>query len=352
MVDVSVLTPVLDEEHELDAVISDMLTQRFDGSVEFLFIDGGSTDRSREILEERRKRDPRIRVLRNPARRTPHALNIGLRHARGEFIARMDAHAHYPRNYLASGVARLRAGGVACVVGPQLAVGEGAWSRRVALALATPLGVGGARFRKRLARDEWEVDTGFTGVWRRSTLDAQGGWDEDWLNDQDTELAARMREAGGHIVCRPEMAAAYIPRDNLRALSRQYARYGRYRVKTVHRHPESLRRSQLLPPALTVTAAAAAVAPRRLRRLARAGIALYTSALLATSAAAAAREERRRVAAALPVVFTTMHLSYGCGFLAGCVREGVPVAALRHAAAPPRRDRPRAQQPPAPDGRS
>ena len=76
---------------------------------------------------------------------------------------------------------------------------------------------------------------GFTGSGGASTLLAQGGWDEDFLNDQDTELAARLRAAGGRVVCVQDMAAAYIPRNSLRALSRQYARYGRYRVKTSRR---------------------------------------------------------------------------------------------------------------------
>jgi len=51
-VDVSVLTPVLDEERHLRAAVQRMLAQRFDGAVEFLFVDGGSRDGSREQLEE------------------------------------------------------------------------------------------------------------------------------------------------------------------------------------------------------------------------------------------------------------------------------------------------------------
>jgi succinoglycan biosynthesis protein ExoA len=327
-VDVTVLTPVLDEERDLDAVVADMLAQRFDGSVEFLFIDGGSQDRSVEILEGWQQRDPRVRVLHNPERRTPYALNLGLRHARGEFVARMDAHAHYPRHYLAVGVERLRAGDAACVVGPQIAVGKDPGSRRVALALATPLGVGGARFRESRDVEEWEVDTGFTGVWRRSTLEAQGGWDEAFLNDQDFELAARLRSQGGRIVCVQRMAADYIPRNTLGGLARQYARYGRYRVKTARRHPQTLRRSQLLPPGLALAAATAAVAPRALARPAQAGLAVYAGALLATAVSAVKRGEPREDAAALPAVFATMHLSYGGGFLAGCVQEGLPLTAV------------------------
>jgi len=325
-VDVSVLTPVLDEERHLPQVVADMLSQRFDGRVEFLFVDGGSHDRSVELLEGCVSADPRVRLLHNPARRTPQALNIGLREARGTFVARMDAHTHYPPDYLQRGVDRLRCGDVVSVSGPQLAVGGGRWSRRVALALNTPLGVGGASFR-RVDEDESEVTSGFTGLWRRDLLLRHGGWDERWLNDQDTELAARLRKEGGKIVCLPQMAASYVPRDDLPALAKQYWRYGDYRVRTSHKHPETLRASQLLPPGLAATALAAVAAPRPFSTAARAGLLAYAAALLATSTGAA-RTADRRDAAALPAVYTVMHLAYGAGFLSTCLRDGIPSSAL------------------------
>jgi succinoglycan biosynthesis protein ExoA len=128
------------------------------------------------------------------------------------------------------------------------------------------------------------------------------------------------------------MAASYIPRDDLVALARQYGRYGFYRVKTSRRHPESLRRSQLLPPALALTVLAAALPrPRPLTRAARAGAAVYGLALLGASASAA-REEDPRDAAALPLVLLTMHLAYGAGFLRAAAELGPPWTALAGAA--------------------
>jgi succinoglycan biosynthesis protein ExoA len=321
-VDVSVLIPVRDEAAVIRDVAESMLAQRFDGTIEFLFIDGRSHDETPAILAEIARADPRVRVLENPAKRTPQALNIGLRAARGPVIARMDAHTHYPRDYIARGVERLRAGGVDWVSGPQVAEGSGRWSRRVALALSTRLGTGGAAFR-RSAEDEFEVDSGFTGLWWRATLERHGGWDEEWLNDQDFELAARMRKANEKIVCVPAMAAGYIPRDSLRSLAEQYHRYGFYRVKTSLRHPESLRRSHVLAPGLVVTAAAAVVGPRPLRCAARAGVTTYVAAVVVT-AAQAARSAPVGDAAALPAVFATMHSAWGVGFLRGCTVLGVP----------------------------
>jgi succinoglycan biosynthesis protein ExoA len=324
---VSVLVPVYNEELHLRDAAAAMLAQELDGTAEFLFIDGGSQDSSPAILRELAASDPRVRVLDNPARRTPHALNLGLRAARGEFIARMDAHAIYPPRYLASGVARLRLGDVAWVSGPQLAVGRSPGSRRIARALTTSLGRGEASFRQML-QGESDVDTGFTGVWRRDTLVSQRGWDEEWVNDQDVELAARIRKLGGRIVCIPEMAADYVPRETLRTLARQYLTYGTYRVKTAQRHPESLRRSQLLPPALVLTATAAAVGPfARLRGAARLGMSGY-ALTLGVSSMRAAREGDAREASTLPAVWATMHLSYGVGFLRGCLRYGPPIESI------------------------
>ena len=327
-VDVSVLIPVRNEAAHLRAVVAAMQAQEFDGSYELVFVDGGSEDGSRAILDEVAAADPRVRVLDNPARRTPHALNLALRAARGRVIARMDAHARYPPDYLALGVERLRRGDVDLVTGPALAEGEGRWSRRVALALATRLGTGGADFRHS-ADEEFEVDSGFAGLWRRETLERLGGWDEGWVNDQDFELAARIRKGGGRIVCVPAMAAGYFPRDSLRALAEQYHRYGFYRVKTSLRHPESLRRSHMVPPALVLTALAAAAAPRPLRRVARGGVAAYGATVLAASARSPLAD-----AAALPLVFATMHLSWGVGFLRGCATLGVPWRALAAALKP------------------
>jgi succinoglycan biosynthesis protein ExoA len=329
-VDVSVLTPVLNEGAHIRGTVADMRNQEFEGAVEFLFMDGRSEDDTRAILRELASEDPRIRVLDNPGRGIPQGLNVGLRHARGEYVARMDAHTHYPSAYLARGVERLQPGDVGWVAGAPIPAGAGKWSRRISSALRSSLGMGGSP--KWATESEVELDTGvFGGVWRRTTLERLDGWDEGWAVNEDSELAARYRAAGMRIVGLPELAARYIPRDSIRGLARQYARYGFYRAKTARRHPDSMRRSLWLPPALVTTAVAAMIGPRPIRSLARIGMAVYGAALLAGSARAP--EARPVDRAALPIVFATMHASWGAGFLAGAARFGPPLAAVLKIAA-------------------
>ncbi len=324
-VDVSVLVPVYNEARHIAETAARMCEQRLDASVEFLFVDGGSDDGTRQLLEEIERRDQRVRVLDNPARTIPVALNIGLRCARGEFIARMDAHTYYPPDYLARALERLRRGDATWVSGPALPRGFGRWSKRVELALGTWLGVGDANFR-RMATDEFETYTGFTGMLRRSTLLGHGGWDEESAVNEDGELAARIRAAGGRIVCMPELRASYVPRDSLPSLARQYWRYGQYRARTSYLHPESMRISNLAAPALALALLLRLVGPRPIARLAGGGLAAYAVAVSAVTASSARRAPTGD-AIALPLVFATMHIAWGMGFLVGSLRFGPPLEA-------------------------
>jgi len=332
-VDVSVLVPVLNEERHIREAAASMRAQEFEGSIELLFADGNSTDRTREILLALASSDPRIRVLENPRRGTASGLNVALSAARGEFIARMDAHTVYSSEYIAAGVARLRRGDTEWVSGPAVPRPRGAVSRAVSLALASWMGRGSSR---KWSEDvagarERELDTGvFGGIWRRSSLLAAGGWDERWPVNQDSEMAARFLRRGARLVCLPEMAGQYAPRDSLSGLARQYFRYGFYRARTFRRHPQSMRASHLAAPTLALAllgSLAGRRAPRSACRLALAG---YLIALLGTGVRVASREGSRSDGALMLAVLPTMHLSWGFGTLAGAARFGVPTAAFAH----------------------
>jgi succinoglycan biosynthesis protein ExoA len=327
-----VLVPVLNEERHIRASVTAMLQQEFPGRLEFVLVDGRSTDGTRGILDQLASEDPRLRVLDNPRRKTPSGLNIALRHAQGRWVARMDAHTAYPPNYLALGVERLERGGTRWVSGPQLPTGQGPVSRAVALALRTPLGRGGSRKWATpggSADGEYELDSGvFAGVWARATLLEYGGWDEGWPRNQDAEMAGRFLARGERLVCLPRMGARYTPRESIKGVWRQYGGYGEYRVKTALRHPHTMRRSHVMPPGLVLALGAAGLAPAPVRRVARAAVAVYVLALAGAGVRAARHAERSSDAALVPIVLAAMHLGNGVGVIRGVVRHGPPAAAL------------------------
>jgi len=327
----SVIVPVRDEARVLARTLPTILGQDVGDDVEFLLVDGRSSDGTPELLRRAALEDPRVRVLDNPLQTLAGALQVGMAHARGRMVAKMDAHTFFAPDYLRLAVQRLGRGDVHWVSGPAIPFAVGPGSKAVAAALGTKLGIGGASKWPSSARGEqaeWDLDTGvFSGVMTRSALERVGAWDPGWPANEDAELASRFLRAGERVLCVGGMGARYMPRESLRGLARQYGRYGFYRVKTARRHPPSMRRSHVLPPGVVLALAASVIAPAPVRGVARAASAAYAAAIVHATATAASSHDPA-TAVRLPATFAAMHLGYGVGWLLGCARFGVPGGAL------------------------
>lgn len=310
---ISVLVPVRDELARLPAVLAGIERQsRLPGEV--VIADGRSTDGSREWLEAAARSRPWLVVVDNPARSVPAGLNAALAAATGTLLARMDAHADYDEDYLAELVGTLdQRADVVAVGGAMESAGRGPWGRAIAAVLSRPLGMGGARHRCGGAGGPTEHV--FTGCYRRSAIEAAGGYDDRLRANEDFELDHRLRRLGGTVWLQPSARSRWYVRESLPALARQMARYGYYKGLTLTLHPESLRVRQLAPPALVACLAVLAAADRRL------GARAVTGYLLCVGGAGA-RAARADGAAAWRggVVPAVVHLGWGIGLLVGTLR--------------------------------
>lgn len=86
----SILLPFRNAAPTLDAAIASIAAQTFT-SWDLLLIDNASTDEGPAIAQRWANRDERIRTITEPTTGIAHALNTGLQHAQGRYIARMDA---------------------------------------------------------------------------------------------------------------------------------------------------------------------------------------------------------------------------------------------------------------------
>lgn len=327
---VSVVMPVLNEERHLAAAVRGVLAQPYGGPIEVILAVGPSRDRTAEVAADLAAADPRIRVLDNPAGRTPHALNLAISAARYEIIVRVDGHGELGENYLVRAVALLERTGAANVGGVMAAHGESPFQEAVAWAYSSRLGLGGSTFH--LADSpEGPADTVFLGVFRKAALREVGGFDESMHRAQDWELNYRLRR-GGHIVWfSPELTVTYRPRSTFAALVRQMYETGRWRREVVRRHPETANRRYLAPPvavagiATGTTLGMAGLLGRR--RALAAGFAAPVGylALVVGGALAAPASLSRQARLRVPLVLGAIHLSWGTGFLVGRqTRPGKP----------------------------
>src|ERR1017187_3923550 len=192
----SVVIAVLNEERPIEACLDSVLEQDYPADrYEVIVADGGSTDRTRAIVEAVGRRHGNVRVIANPGRLQAAGLNRAIPASAGSVIARQDGHAEWGRNHLRRSVDLLLSTGADNVGGLQEAVGDGISGRAIACAMGSPFGVGGAAFR--YSAREQEMATVFLGTFRRSAFERVGLFDEAYPPHEDYELNHRIRSSGG-----------------------------------------------------------------------------------------------------------------------------------------------------------
>jgi glycosyltransferase involved in cell wall biosynthesis len=287
--------------------------------LEVIVVDGDSDDDTPDIVEEIAHFDPRVKLLRNPNRTVPYAMNIGIRGSRGQVIVRVDAHARYPESYIRQSVHTLLATG-ADNVGGLWRTNPGARTpiaRAIAMALTHPFGVGNASFRTG-ARAGF-VDTVPFGSFRRSVFCDVGLFHERLTRHQDYELNTRIRRSGGRIYLEAGLSCDYYARPTLWSLLNQKFADGKWCVYSWVVCPEAYALRHAFPGVVTASAlllgAASLLAPVALSILLFCVAAYAFLAGLATLELALTRKSWS--ALLCPLVFPVLHFGHGMGVIAG-----------------------------------
>ena len=315
---VSLVVPCRNERQHIETCVRSLLAQEAPtGGYELLVVDGMSDDGTRDILRYLAEDTPQLRVLDNPARNTPCAMNLGIQAARGRYIAIMGAHARYAPDYIRQSVAVLEMTGADNVGGAMICEAEGGWQEAIAAAHHSPFAVGGARWHN--PQYEGPADTVYGGVYRREVFECIGLFDETLMRNQDDELNLRLLRAGGTIWQSPCIKSWYSPRRSLWALFQQYRQYGYWKARVMQKHklPASIR--HVVPGGfvfalLTLPVFGLWWAPAWWGWLGLVGI--YSAGNVLASALTAARWGWHLLPR-LPLVFVCYHVSYGLGFLRG-----------------------------------
>lgn len=315
---VSVIIPMRNEEAWIDRCLGSVLAQDYPHDrMEVLVADGMSTDSSPRMLAELAARDPRVKVIENPGLIVPTGLNRLIAAARGDVIARIDAHTVIEPDYLRCGIELLRLSGASNVGGPMICRGGGPIADAIAAAMASRFGIG-ATFH--FATDESECDTVYMGMWPRRVFEEVGLFDEQFVRNQDDELSYRIRKSGGRIVVSPAMRSLYQNRESWKALVRQFWQYGVWKVRVLQKHPRQMSIRHFVPPAFQVFVAALLLLGVFWRPALWTGLAVVAlyAGFVAVVAASGARDLAARTRLWLALV--AIHQSWAAGFLAGLWR--------------------------------
>ncbi len=330
---VSVVIPCYNEERFIGKALEQLAGQFEADRYEIIVVDGLSDDGTRAVVEEFNKQHPEltVRLIDNPARNIPTALNLGISAARGTIIARMDAHAVPCDGYVRRCVEVLQEG-KAGVVGMPCMVRPGAdtlVARAIAAAVSHPFGIGDAKYRLGAGGPPQEaVDTVAFACFRKSLSVELGGFNESLLTNEDYDFNYRVRQSGREVILDRSGHCDYFARSTIKGLASQYWRYGGWKAAMVKLHPKSMKLRHLVAPVfvLSIVLLFTAAWFSKLAISLLALEAIIYLLLAFTSGLHAARKQTLslKLVALIATAFLTIHTTWGAGFLVGLMRARSP----------------------------
>jgi len=216
---VSIIIPCRNEEEFIRRCLDSIIAQDYpQEKLEVIVVDGMSDDGTRDILKNYIRKHKNIRVLDNPKKITPCALNIGIENSQGDLIVWMSAHNEYEKEYVSKCVkylVRFNADAVGGIIkaSPRKASLVG---KLICTAISHPFGIGKSIHKIGSKNPQW-VDTAFGVCYKREIFEKVGIFNENLVRGQDMEFSLRLKKAGLRTLLVPEITSRYYPRQGLKS---------------------------------------------------------------------------------------------------------------------------------------
>ena len=317
-----IAVPVLNEERFIEGCLTSLLANVPPEALEVLVLDGGSTDRTAEVVAAIAEGDRRVRLVQNPGRIQAAAINLAARIAdpRATALIRADAHCIYPADFVGICLQALGQTRATSVVVPMTAAGRTGRQRAIAAAQNSRMGNGGSAHR--MMPVSRFVDHAHHAAFDRAFFLSIGGYDENFAQNEDAEYDRRAARAGGRAWGCSDAAVTYFPRETLTALARQYYRYGTGRARTIRKHRYWPRARQMAPLAILAGVLGGLAFMPVDARFGLVPLTYVAVCLLwAANTAWRARDGSLLIAG---VALVVMHMSWAIGLLSGMLRRAGP----------------------------
>jgi len=310
---ISIVVPIRNEEATIERLTRSLLDQDYPHDrYEILMADGGSSDRTLERLS-RVDAEARVRVLDNPGRTAPAALNVAIAEAKGDIVTRVDGHSYVAPDYLSRIVAVMNETGESVVGGPVRMLADTPFRQALVAALYSKIAVGAVPYRT--LQERAYVESLQTGSFKKEVLAQVGPFDEGLAVVEDLDMNTRIRKSGYKLLLDPSIRFWYLPRPSLGALWRQIYAVGLVKARILRKHPDIFKWKYVLPSAFVFALAAALALAATGAFAGLAFLAAYAAVVVGFALVHAARLGAGAIR--LLAILPTLHIGYGLGFLAG-----------------------------------
>lgn len=317
-IETSIIIPCRNEVNNIEKCLNTLYHQSYPSSnFEIILVDGLSEDGTLDLLNRLTQKFNNLKVYSNPKIYTPHALNLGIKYSKGDYILILGAHAEYDEYYIENCVKILKNNSdVDCTGGPISQRGKTDFGKATAIAMSSMIGIGRPNHRK--SDFEGYAEMACFPMFRKKVFDDFGLYDETLINNQDDEFCFRLRLNSRKIYITNKAKSVYYVRDNIKSLFKQYYNYGYWRVAVLKKHKIPISYRQQIPIIFYGMVIILFLLGFMINNhIISFGLPIiYLLSIFAFSISKIG-QEKFNVILKIPIAISILHLSYALGFLSG-----------------------------------
>ncbi|MBF0180315.1 MAG: glycosyltransferase [Magnetococcales bacterium] len=323
MMHVSVVVVCLNEEHHIFPCLESLLAQRYTlGEYEIVVVDGGSRDRTPEIVRAYTAMHPHVRLVTELRKGTAIGRNAGVSAARHPNIAFIDADCEAPPEWLERLATAFRHHrdqdqNVVAAGGGNVPPKDGPpFMQAVGVAMDSFAGSFNSAQGRRFAEDRQVHSLATLNVmYAKAAILAAGGFDVTLGSEaEDADLNHRLTRRGARLIFIPDNPVIHKFRPTPRIWYHNMVRYGRGRARLLKRHPEMRAWQFALPPVFLLGMATLLLGPLHPIFW---SAALYFPAMLLHATLLCLKHDRIALVLHVTVVFIVQHFGYAIGEVTG-----------------------------------
>jgi len=307
----SVICPVLNGEKYITSNILKFFTDSKFEDKELLIIDGGSNDRTIEIVKDWCQKYSNIKLIHNPHKYVPYALNIGIKESKGQFISRLDVHTVYPKNYFEKCIELSKTIDADNIGGTIISCGVSICGKAIAHSMSSLFGVGNST--PRIKSYDGYVDSIAFGFWDKQVFDKYGFFDETLIKNQDEDHNYLIIENGGKVYQSSKIKTYYFVREKIIDFIKQMFYYGFYKPLVLVKNISRIKIRHIIPSLFSVYIFTLFFSLNPFWLI---PLFLY---LLLNILFSIINKENILTKIICIIIFPIMHMSYGIGFILGLI---------------------------------
>lgn len=251
---ISTIIPCYNAEKTIDLCLNSLLNQTLKEDYEIIFVDDGSTDKTKDLIKESQKKNKNIKLIEQQHAGPAKARNLGAKNAKYEIIVFTDSDCEAEKNWLEEMVKPFSDTKVVAVQGAYKTKQKSKIAKFIQLEIEE-------RYERMRNADHLDWIGSYSAAYKKDIYLKEGGFDTcfEIASGEDPDLSYRLSEKEYRLMFNPKAIVYHTHAESLEKYLKKKFGHAYWRVTLYRKHRQKMMKDSYTPQELKLQLAAISI---------------------------------------------------------------------------------------------